>query len=212
MAGKLSTRDFDEEEVKWLAQFAAAMKDPLPHDPRNLRAIIRALQYRLHHLNPAEANLVKGLLQGLAAIERNPVLVLAPETRQKLYSQYVGAIARAKPSRGSHNESVLRMQRDLLSHYLAMKPYPTKSPDDRWPWIKEHWADILALMTGFPCLHQYNVELGADRKIEKVDYNELTYENVFHIETPGRIRHLILAHLHGTTPAQIEKLLKPTSR
>jgi hypothetical protein len=207
----------DKAFIEELIQALAPDGDPLPHDSDSLRAIVKAIVGRLE---PREQFYIKHILQRVAGCDQiSEFDLIAPNYRwEKVYIPYLAIIAKSKPPRVGHSVHYIRLQRDLLSNYLPYNnlnsPYPTESPNERWPWVKEHWPHILSCIAGFLCYHDYNTELATDDENPndskgKVRYDKLSPGTVLGCTTDGQILHLILAHLHGTTPAYIEKLLKP---
>jgi hypothetical protein len=139
MPRRLRRDPIQEDQVIALGLIAKAAEDPIPHDPRLLRAMVRAQQARLAQLSPDQWKLVAMASQWLAAIEREPILSLAPKIREKqLYGPILGMIAFAKAQRGNHYKGLLQIQRNLLAHYLAVHPFPSKEMAKRWMWMKEH--------------------------------------------------------------------------
>ena len=193
------------------ALVAAASRDPIPHDPTLLRAIVRALLTRIDKKAPREAAWIKGIVQELAAMEYDALLAQASdEEKTGIHDGFLELIQSSGPGWRTHDAEIVKVQRRVLVIFVSLNPYPT-GPSERWGWIVKHGGEIMKLIAGLPCLCRYERDWkglkdgvpikGKGRKAARLEPG--------HCRTPGEIIDLLLAYVHNTTPQNIQKLLRP---
>jgi hypothetical protein len=186
------------------------------NDAGFLRALIEAEMSALQRADLGHANYVNRRIHLLVLFERLAPALMPREEREKKAVELLNQIAGGKAGR-SHDVWVLDHQYNFLVHFLKAYEYPEHAPGRRWAWLKEHWSLILKAISAWPCLCTYHSEIGPmydDREYEttQVDANELNSVTVVSCDHTRPLLLLILAHLHGTTPRQIENLLLPSSK
>jgi hypothetical protein len=217
MSKGIHRRDFEDGELERLAYLASAAKDPLPHGSELLRAFLRASIRRVERTDPKAAKFGRMIGQLLAGTERMPGYQADPDEFGKTVCEpLLRDFANGDLSRVRHAPMIIEAQRGLLAHYLTENPYPTGITARRWGWVKEHWPAILNLIALLPCMCEYNRILGGDYDPAEEDHapdNQLNSVTVPTFSTQQAIVDAMLAHLHeNTTPQEIQRLLKPSSR
>ncbi len=202
-APKVQRYQPSEQEIQFLLEPSGSSPHSLPRGPDLLRPIITGLLKRLRRHNEREARFVECVVQYLARIE--PVVTrYPPGLAQALTTFPFQERLESMAPRGSrHWLPGLRIQRAVLQYYLthADPPYPHKGPngDSRRSWFSDHRSKIEHSLARIPCM------CPQDRPLVKVQ------DEVDHDTSKTRLIELVLAHLHGTTPTNIHKLLNPSA-
>lgn len=117
------------------------------------------------------------------------------EIIKKIISMALLELEKGKPERFSHLRTTLQLQQSLLVCLMQISPLPV-TVGGRERWLNQHRLDILAVLSQFKCYCSYPQSLHG---IRTDDYQWS--------RTPADFICLVLGKLHGTTPAQIRKLL-----
>lgn len=198
-----------------LTALVKSVDDPLPVGPDLLKLVVDALLSRFARKSPHEDRFLRGLLQTIAAIEKDPMFDagkghlrltlqrnnVGADPRFPIYRVLLRAIAYLPPSRrGSHDPRVIWIQEALLSEFLREHPYIANTNDRWWIWASQHWNDIQLLLTIAPCWCKYRVNLP--------DSHSVAREDLEAPQTEKSAKHLLLAHLHDVVPSTINRHLK----
>jgi len=219
----LDKRPFGEMEKDTWMTFAGVTGDPLPHDPERLRKIVEALLSRIERRNQKEARYLLGHIQRLAGIEHRFPLrstkeyATASAPRQRLLkeadklakellksadAEVLGVICNAVVPRSKHDADTLRLQRDLLTEFLRIHPYPmirTTRDEALRGWIQKNVSRIWNVLADLPCYCTY---------LES--YRGLLEADLSNCLGPAPLIDVILAKLHDSSEAAIRKILTHT--
>jgi len=189
----------------------------LPREELTLQCIIQGLLMRIELRDKEEFRMLEGFVREAAITER-----LYPDWTTVVKSQYMSpnttteedrkevkelladmilTLATAKVSRAKHSKDIIKLQRDLLAHYLDQKKHhfnsKTRNPAAlRSLWVQEHQSPLLDLLSSAPCNHPYPADL--DRRLN---------ENAGNCKSPADFMLLILSEIHHTTRQYISKIL-----
>ena len=174
--------------------------------PVNYQLVIEAL---VHRHPPRLAQYLFGIVEAFANLERDEPKDLSLERRYKRYKDILRTLNKAKTPKTKHDLRVLHLQRSMLLMGMADFSFPKGrcGMGERKLFV-ERSADFLAdLALQFRCYcGEYETPTKDDWLAPRLcrwipDWTEASYL--------GQIEliHAILASLHRTTPAQIEKLL-----
>jgi hypothetical protein len=226
VARPLDKRPVGETEKNTWTTFARVARDPLPHDPERLRRIVEALLSRFERRNPREARSLLSHIHWLAGTERRFPLHsaeehatasaprqrllkkadrLAKELLQSADEEVLDILRHAGVPRSNHAADTLRFQRDLLSEFLRIQPYPmirTTRDEALKGWMRKNASRIWEVLSKLPCYCTY-----------RESYHGLLEGDLSNCLGPAPLIELILAELHRSTRSAIRKVLShPNTR
>ncbi len=188
-----------------IVEIATSRASPGPHYPASpvlLGRAISSILERFRQIIPGHEKHVRDLVKSLAFYER----VSAEDgiLREKFYQQIFTQMADPRLPRGAHWLGSLGLQSDVLVLYFKNNHFPSgvmkQNPKLKWikklEWINNHLRHIRILLESFPCYCDYPGDLSP------------IFENSPETLPPNELKNRILAEMHYTTPANIEKLLK----
>lgn len=199
MRGKpLRHKLITSDREKWLKAFEETKAPPgfnLPSDPRILRDLLWAVLRRIKVKDPQLFKILNAVTSEVTAIERYLKNVPQGTERDQIAWEMgllIGNIASGKRHNQTHAPECLKVQRDHLAAYIKKNPVRRMRSEQVQARVLKNWAEpILKKISVLPC------------------YCRQSRSGEFQVKTltPAVIIHGCLAHLHGTTPKNIEKLL-----
>ena len=221
MARPLDKRPVGETEKDTWTTFARVAPDPLPHDPERLRRIVRALLGRFESkVSKEEALYLQSHIHRLAGTEdRFPIhsaeeyATASPQrqrllkkadrlTKQLLQSadeEVLDILRHSRSPRSNHAADTLRFQRDLLTEFMKVQPYPvirTTRDNALRGWMQNSASRIWDVLSKLPCYCTY-----------RESFHGLLEGDLNNCRGPAPLIDVILAELHNSTRAAIRKIL-----
>jgi hypothetical protein len=173
-----------------------------PQTPEVLTALIRALIQRITIDNAEVGKVLQISIEGLARFEE---LVWVPAERERAVvemDRILTLIARGTIIRSKHIWTTLALQRQYLEDFLRREAFPFKANSlyAQKTWVIDRQQVLLPALRAYRCLCNYptsfqNYDAGIRRSI-----------------TAPQAALQILAFLHKTTPASIQKFVKQSQR
>lgn len=221
MARPLKIRRVGEIEKGTWQTFAEATRDPLPHDPARLRNIVSALLIRFENrYSNKESVFLRSHIQRLAGVERRfpiysekdsastsaqrrTLIEEANRIATKLYQSaekdVLDILRNGDVPRSPHADDTIIFQRDLLTEFLKLNPYPKiRTTRDRAvkAWLRKNASPIWTVLNKLPCFCTYR---GTYEGLQELDLESCM--------GPANLIHLLLAELHCSTASAIRKVL-----
>lgn len=182
---------------RYLRLAAEASVIPIP-SLKYQETIILALLQRLQGMDPAVAGHCAGEIAAITGAEKS---LLAPGERVEAEIQRaLNSIANGKPSRATCIPEAIFVQRDMLLDFLTREGYPPNARNDetRKEWLSRRWNRIIDVISPTLCFCSYTVSFEEFLRLDKAHRWDSLAATV----------DLILANLHNTTPANIERIVK----
>lgn len=188
---------------------------PYPQSSDLLRRTFQALLERLDRANSKDAQLVRMYLRNLTALEvfltRYSVADMGKtnwEVLQRSIKFHLQSIANSRQKgKLQHIRPIISKQANWLGIYFSYHPLPRLDRlrnEHSWAlWLRDHVPSMIELVSNFPCSCGYSDNL-----------KELTDTVISSAKTnyrcsPAKFIRLLLAHLHNSKPAGIDRYLKP---
>jgi len=158
----------------------------------------------------SESQWIKHQLQAITSLELDRgESGLSCEEVQGALRYLDGLPFRTRPA-GSHLVGVLHQQRADLLTYFKQHGYQDNSRTSQVHWLGEHIGAIEPMLKAWHCLCPYRASMGSgllNLRREKFypEFSDITQRHVF---PKLQVIHTLLAHLHTSTPSNIQLLLK----
>lgn len=202
---------FTAHEAAGVAAFHHIHGDPLPRRADLLQETVCALLNRLKRTDPETARQAAVFLYVLAARSAywdkqraTPHNAIDLHREWKEYRDLLCEIALGTKTKRTHCQETILDQGRVLDRYFERHAdfFQCRNLATRQHWILKHEASMLARLTVMPCFCTYGEALlpaTLPRRLRAALIAPCT---------TGKIRDLLLACLHSTTPVQIAKIRK----
>ena len=185
----------------------------IPHTPDLLRRTLEVVVRRIGKATAKgqrEAQWIKHQLQCVTSLELDQGEVGLSEDEIQGCLQYLDNLSSSAPPPGEHLREVLRQQRADLLTYFSVYNYQGLASSSQLKWLGQHLDGIEAMLKAWHCLCFYRNALGSgllNLRYEKFFPEFDEKQNGYVMPSISAVL-ILLAHLHGTTPANVQLLLK----
>jgi len=166
----------------------------LPQDSIILQRAMTTLLNNVYELDPKRGMRCSAFLKMIAVSEEMG-------DRDEDWIKQLSDCLDAPEDRHDHLPMAFDLQHEWLRRYLTNNSYPPKPTTFRscTEWFDTHKSKISNSLRAVPCLCYYSL-----------DFDSIDFKKFPKCYSRSELLHLILAALHGTTPAAIQKQMSPS--